>query len=284
MSAGTWLAGDFAVDGYVARNGVLGETDLACAEAAIAPWAARQIAAWTGKPARGGDSDAAFIAAWRAAGGGEFRRSPFRNLVHPCFFAFLRSPALLAVVSELLDTQEISVHGIFNARPMMPGGHPTPWHQDAQYWHAHGGDSAEFDPERRIVSIWLPLQDLDPILGGLEVAPLATTKAKLYADEFRDSATGLIALAPDDAVALRGDVPMLKRGGVVGFTQLNVHRGTPNRSTHIRWSVDARFEASDGATAVGKRFGFVASSPSGRYPEDGYEQWRDRCLANVPAI
>ena len=57
MSAGTWLAGDFAVDGYVARNGVLGETDLACAEAAIAPWAARQIAAWTGKPARGGDSD-----------------------------------------------------------------------------------------------------------------------------------------------------------------------------------------------------------------------------------
>jgi phytanoyl-CoA hydroxylase len=279
----TWVAGDFGVDGYVARNGVVGETDLACAEAAISAWAARQLDAWSGKRAPDGNRDAAFIAAWKTAGGGEFRRSPFRNLVHPDFFAFLRSPSLLTLASELLETQEISVHGIFNARPMMPGGHPTPWHQDLQYWHAHGGAPADLDPERRIVSVWLPLQDLDPILGGLEVAPLAATKAKLYADEFRDSATGLIALTPNDAAGLCGVVPMLKRGGVVGFTQLNVHRGTPNRSTRIRWSIDARFEASDGATAVGKRFGFVASSPSGRYSEDSYEQWRDRCLANAPA-
>lgn len=127
---------------------------------------------------------------------------------------------------------------------------------------AHGGEVVELTLSRRILLMLLPLQELDPILGGLEVAPLAATKAKLYADEFRDSATGLIALTPNDAAGLCGDVPMLKRGGVIGFTQLNVHRGTPNRSARIRWSM---------------------SSPSGRYCEDNYEQWRDRCLANAPA-
>ena len=44
--------------------------------------------------------------------------------------------------AQALGTDEISVHGIFNARPMMPGGHPTPWHQDAQYWRAHGAEVA----------------------------------------------------------------------------------------------------------------------------------------------
>jgi phytanoyl-CoA hydroxylase len=283
VTVGSRVAGDFAVDGFVALNGVLGENDLACAEEAIAAWSARQIETWTGKPPLGSDLATEFHVAWQAAGGGEFRRSPFRNLVHPGFYAFLRSPALLAAAAELLETDELSVHGIFNARPMMPGGNTTPWHQDAQYWRVHGGGDAELARDRRILSIWMPLQDLDPMLGGLEVAPLATTKSKLYADNVRDPATDLLTLAPEDERGLCGAVPMVKRGGLIGFTQLSVHRGTPNRSHRVRWSVDVRYEANDGATAFGRRFGFVANSPSGRYPEDSYEQWRDRCLANLPA-
>jgi hypothetical protein len=282
MSLTTRLAGDFAVDGFVALDGVLGDAELASAQQAIDAWCGRQIEAWTGAPPRGGDLAAEFLAAWQAAGGGEFRRSPFRNLVHPGFYAFLRSPALLGVAAELLQTDELSVHGIFNARPMMPDGPPTPWHQDAQYWRAHGGGDAELALGRHILSIWMPLQDLDPILGGLEVAPLATTKSKLYADDVRDPATDLLTLTADEKRGLRGVVPMLKRGGLIGFTHLSVHRGTPNRANRIRWSVDVRYEANDGATPFGRRFGFVASSPSGRYSEDTYEQWRDRCLANLP--
>ena len=283
MNVCTPLAGDFAVDGYVALDGAIAEADLAGAEEAIGAWAARQIEAWTGRPPQTSDYKSEFLAAWRAAGGGEFRRSPARNLVHPGFYAFLRSPALLALVAELLDTDEISVHGIFNARPMMPGGHPTPWHQDAQYWRAHGAEVAELALTRRILSIWLPLQNLDPDLGGIEMVPLTTTKSKLYADHFREPGSEHITLPPGDMGGMHGNLPMLKRGGLVAFTQLNVHRGTPNRSQRIRWSVDFRFEASDGATPFGKRFGFVASSPSGRFPEDSYEGWRDRCRAGFAA-
>ena len=282
MNLSPHVAGDFAVDGFVALDGVLGDADLACAEEAIDAWCVRQIEAWTGAAPCGGDIKAAFFAAWRNAGGGEFRRSPFRNLVHPGFYAFLRSPPLLAVAAELLQTDELSVHGIFNARPMMPDAPPTPWHQDAQYWRAHGGGAAKLALGRRILSMWMPLQDLDPILGGLEVAPLATTKSKLYADDVRDAATDLLTLAPDEKRGLHGVVPMVKRGGLIGFSHLSVHRGTPNRSQRIRWSVDVRYEANDGATPFGRRFGFVASSPSGRFPEDTYEQWRDRCCANLP--
>ncbi len=84
------LAGEFAVDGFVALENVLGEADLGLVEEAVSAWCARQIATWNG------DAAADFLAAWRAAGSGDFRRSPFRNLIHPGFYAFLRSPALLA--------------------------------------------------------------------------------------------------------------------------------------------------------------------------------------------
>ncbi len=109
-------------------------------------------------------------------------------------------------------------------------------------------------------------------------------KLTLYGDDFHDPATDLIALTPDEERDLQGNVPLLKRGGLIAFSQLNVHRGRPNHSERIRWSVDVRFEASEGATPFGQRFGFTARSPSGRFHEHTYDEWRERCVAALPGV
>ena len=49
-------------------------------------------------------------------------------------YDLLVESSLLDLVADLLGTDEISVHGIFNARPKLPEQRctDTPWHQYAQ--------------------------------------------------------------------------------------------------------------------------------------------------------
>lgn len=282
MNVRAAAAETFEHDGYVALDGVFDEADLALVDDAVGSWAARQIEDWTGKAATVSDYQAAFYAAWQGAGRPAFRRSPLRNLTHPAFFGFLRSPAMLRIAAELLETDEISVHGIFNARPMLPSAPATPWHLDAQYWRVHGDPEPQRALTRRVLTIWIPLQDLEPELGGLEVATLAATGRRLYDDSYVDAPTSIIALPPNATTDLHGAVPLVARGGCICFSQLNAHRGTPNRADRIRWTIDVRYEATDGATMAGRRFGFIAASPSGRHRETAFEEWRDRCLATPP--
>lgn len=271
----------FTTKGYFALDGVLGETELGDVESAVGDWAGRQMQDWSGQPYRGENFRTDFYTAWQAAGRPPFRRSPLRNLTQPRFYAFLRSAALLDLVGAILETDEISVHGIFNARPMMPGGAPTPWHMDAQYWREHGEPDPQLALTRRVVSVWLPLQDLDAELGGLEIATLDATKRALFGDDYREPESQLLSIAPELIPGISGEIPLIRRGGCICFTPLTVHRGTPNNAQRIRWSVDVRYEATDGATVSGRRYGFVARSGSGRYPEESLETWRARCIGNL---
>jgi len=79
-------------------------------------------------------------------------RSPRRDLVGPDMYALLVEPSLLDLAEDLLGTDELSVHGIFNVRPKLPDQRrtDTPWHQDAQYYR-----DAE---EVHVLSIWFSLQ------------------------------------------------------------------------------------------------------------------------------
>jgi len=276
------LRESWTTTGYVTLDGLFGEPELADAESAVGDWAARQMEDWSGTPYTGANFKTDFYSAWQAAGKPPFRRSPVRNLTHPRFYAFLRSKALLDLVGAVLQTDEISVHGIFNARPMLPGAAPTPWHQDAQYWREHGEpDAGNPALRRRVVSVWIPLQDLDPELGGLEIASLDATQRVLFDDHYREAESALLSIEPEKIAGLTGEIPLLRRGGAIAFTPLTVHRGTPNRAQRIRWSVDVRYEATDGAMVSGRKYGFIARSGSGRYAEDSLETWRARCIGNL---
>ena len=79
-------------------------------------------------------------------------------------YDLLVESSLLDLVADLLGSDEISVHGIFNARPKLPDQRwtDTPWHQDAQYYR---------DVERvHVVSIWFPLEAVREECSCLQVA------------------------------------------------------------------------------------------------------------------
>src|SRR5579872_3648850 len=145
----------FRSNGYIVRDVALGEDEMALADDAVRSWTARQIQAWTGFAPRSDDYRREFLTAWRGAGEPSFRRSPYVNLLQPSFFSFLRAPRLLALVSEVLQTDELSLHGIFNCRPMMPNAPVTPWHQDAQYWRRHGEPDLNIARTRQVVTVWI---------------------------------------------------------------------------------------------------------------------------------
>lgn len=274
-------ASPFETEGFVIADGLLAERDFSGIDDALGAWTGRQIAEWTRGAEAPADYRDAFYAAWQVAGRPFFRRSPQRNLTHPGFFAFMRTPALLDAVEEILGTGEISVHGIFNARPMLPEAAVTPWHTDSQYWRSHGEPVPEAMATRTVVTVWVPLQNLDSQLGGLEVASLTATGRRFFSDDYHDPATEFIAIPPAVQSQLHGEVPMLARGGCIFFSALNAHRGTPNRSKRIRWSIDIRYEATAGAMLSGRRFGFVARSRSGRFAEENFETWRARCAGQL---
>ena len=273
----TTPAESFRRKGYAVHAELLSETELDLVEGTIAEWAERLIHEWTGSGLQTSDYKSEFLTAWQSAGSPQFRRSPYANLVTSEFFEFLRAPKLLSFVANLLETEEISVHGIFNFRPMMPGAPFTPWHQDAQYWRAHGEPDPSLAKRRSVVTAWMPLQDLDEQLGGLEVASHEVSGERLFADDLIDPATNYLTVSPDVIASLDTYLPMLRRGGCLCFSQLTLHRGTPNNANRIRWSIDVRYESSDDALVSGRKYGFVASSPSGRHREDSFETWQARC-------
>ena len=190
---------------------------------------------------------------WHDAGRPKYSRSPRRDLVSPEMYRILVHPVLLDVAEDLLGTPELSVHGIFNARPKLPDQiwTRTPWHQDAQYYR----DAAD----GHVVSLWYPLQAVSERNSCLQVAP-RMHRGPLY-DGHRDEETGFLGLSPQDRQGLDGVSVEMERGDLLCFTQQTPHRALPNRSDAVRWSLDVRYEATDHATESGRDKGFVARSP-----------------------
>ncbi len=200
---------------------------------------------------------------WQAAGRPLYIRSPRRDLVSREMFDILVHPSLLA--RDLLDTPEISVHGIFNARPKLPDQiwTQTPWHQDAQYYR---------DAEQvHVTSIWMPIQPVNEHNSCLQVAP-GLHKGPLH-EGWNDPETGFLGLAPEVRDSHDGVSIEMEPGDALCFTQITPHRALPNRSNQVRWSIDVRYEPTAQATEAGQRQGFVAQSPEDPNAVPSYEEW-----------
>lgn len=213
------------------------------------------------------------VVLWNAAGKPRYSRSPRRDIVSPDMYAFLCHPKLLDLAADLLGTNELSVHGIFNSRPKLPDQHwtNTPWHQDAQYYR---------DAENvHVLSIWIPLQKVTEQNSCLQVAPGFYTNTLL--DGHRDEESGFLGLSKEDVRQLQGTSIEMEPGDALCFTQLLPHRALPNLSNTVRWSMDIRYEATPTATASGKAQGFIARSLTNPGSVETYEQWLPR-WAHIP--
>ena len=73
---------------------------------------------------------------------------------------FVLSPRFAGIAAALLGVDRVRLYhdqALFKE----PGGGITPWHQDAGYWPLRG---------ERCITMWLPLQAVDPAMGTLQFA------------------------------------------------------------------------------------------------------------------
>ncbi len=192
----------------------------------------------------------------------------------PAVFALLRNEAILDAVESLIGP-EIYANPVQHARLKPPehllrsrsatGEAPnnaTPWHQD-------NGVVTEDADETDMITVWLPLTTATVTNGCLVVQP-------------RSHHDGLLPHCPSDSAASN------RNGGTAGLhipdtflatpdqevdlemeagDVLLMHRRTPhashrNRSDHVRWSFDLRYNPTHQPSGRSAFPGFVARSAS----------------------
>ena len=269
----------YDTNGYLHAPGVVPPDLLDLMRTVLSRWADDSIQSWLAEgliddPRTDLDFQHRLAHLWEAAGRPEYVRSPRRDLVSREMFEILIHSALLALAQDLLATPEISVHGIFNARPKLPDQiwTQTPWHQDAQYYR---------DAEQvHVTSIWMPLQPVTEHNSCLQIAP-GLHRGPLH-EGWNDPETGFLGLSPEVRESLKGVSIEMEPGDALCFTQITPHRALPNRSNQVRWSIDVRYEPTAQATAAGQKQGFVAHSPKAPNAVPTYEEWLKKWEA-IPA-
>lgn len=131
-----------------------------------------------------------------------------------------------------------SLMGCCNMRLDPPGDdrHLFAWHQDSLY--LLGSTNA--------VTLWLPLGDVDLVHGTIQVIPGSHKKGiypfRKISDKQPDQNVPFLQrdLCLDYEVTEMPETIVARRGDLVVFRQMLLHRSTPNRSDQIRWTAQLR--------------------------------------------
>jgi hypothetical protein len=191
-----------------------------------------------------------------------------REVFGKAIYDLLTTPALLDLTEALLGP-EVSVNGDYWVRPKLPQAQRTtyPWHQDSGYYGAQTAGS-------HILSVWIPLVDVDEQNGCMQCLPgshrwgLLPTQSNEFGHNY-----------PVEDVEARGEVVTLqmKAGDLFLFHNLLFHRSLMNQSDHVRWSIDLRYSATGTDVAWLNKlgyYGFVARSKANPGAVESWEQWQ----------
>ncbi len=242
-STGIDLASDearlrLARDGYLFLRGFLPVRDVAAVEAAIGKavaatpgWLAEGThpAEWMAGPSAAGESyhDPDFLAMYR------------RVQSIQSFHEFAHHRRVVAAVEGLLEDR-VFVHSNHVARVVGPSARvePTRIHQD---WRPIQGAADA-------LTVWIPLADIHPPLGGLRILEGSQTGGVVPFDPERQS----IRIDDDDP---RWRSASYRRGDALIFHSLTVHAGLPNTTDRLRRSCEFRYQrVSDPAVVSTVRF------------------------------
>ena len=194
-------------------------------------------------------------------------------------YDLIRNPKLLAVVEQILGP-DIAANGDWWVRPKLPREDITtlPWHQDSFYY---GGKDA-WNPDFKLLSVWIPLVDVDHINGCLQVIPGSNHWGRIPCEM-----NELKQLVPSINVEEKGEVltMQMNKGDILLFNQTTMHRSLPNHSDHIRWNIDLRYSPAGQALTwhrdpdLNLRFpNLVARSKTNPANETSWEDWHRRHL------
>lgn len=157
-----------------------------------------------------------------------------------------------------------SLMGCCNMRLDKPGDtqHLFEWHQDTVY--LLGSTNA--------LTLWVPLQDVDLQHGTIQVIP-GSHKQGIY--PFRKISDKLVApyvpllqrdISLDYAVTQAPQTIEARRGDLVVFKQMLLHRSTPNLSQQVRWT--AQLRVTDLGEAEHRRQGYPTGDRSNIFHVD----------------
>ncbi len=184
----------------------------------------------------------------------------------PGYFDLLSNPKILDAVESLIGP-EIFANPVYNTRPKVPGvaAGAVPWHQDRSYW-----PDANANP---VITVWVALVDANAVNGCLHVIP-GTHKTQLFTHH-KESLTGTgYTEVNEEFIKTRRSVMLpVPAGGALLFNDRCVHMSTPNRSDHVRWSVDLRYQPTDQDPMPQHGVGFLARSRQHPQRVAGREDW-----------
>jgi phytanoyl-CoA hydroxylase len=172
-------------------------------------------------------------------------------------FTLRTSPPLLDVVESLIGG-EILAHPQFNFRAKLPAHEVTviPWHQDLAYL------IPEEAGETLVLNLWIPLVNATAENGCMQVIR-GSHCFNLLPHNYRAPTpghTGSKGISEDELPPGEVVTAALDVGDVLLTTERLVHRGIPNLSQTVRWSVDTRYCQIGLPTGRENVPGFVARS------------------------
>ncbi len=208
----------------------------------------------------------------------------------PELHALINHPAITDALEPYLGPN-ISFNGGYHLRPKMPGSERTafPLHQDSQYY----GKASQ---HMHIITVWIPLVDVDEVNGCLFVIP-GSNHWELY-DSARDDNSNMRSVEDIEARGTPIPVPM-KTGDILLFSNMTFHGSKVNRSEEVRWSTDVRYIRTPGTYAaseleragqafmydklkrIGRRAPMVVRGEGARFT---FEEWRDESEARQATV
>jgi phytanoyl-CoA hydroxylase len=171
------------------------------------------------------------------------------------YYHLMCNPKILDAVESLIGG-EIFSNPIYNSRPKVPGvaAGAVPWHQDKSYW-----PDANSNP---VITVWIPLVDSNAENGCLHVWPRTHKKQLLEHGHEKVTGTSYLEVKEEFLVNAKREAVALPMaaGSALLFNDRCVHMSTPNKSDHVRWSVDLRYQPTDQDRMVQHGAGFLARS------------------------
>lgn len=162
-----------------------------------------------------------------------------RSIFSKAIYDLCTNAKLLDIIEDMIGP-EVMVNGDYWVRPKLPHEDMTtlPWHQDSFYYNGPDAGASFI----QIVSVWIPLVDVDEVNGCLQLIPFSHTWGLIPCAR---NAQG--HLEPVEDVEQRGNVETvsMQTGDILLFNQLTLHRSLPNRSDEVRWSIDLRYSPAD---------------------------------------
>ena len=196
----------------------------------------------------------------------------------PELYAIFFHPAVLDVVSALLGA-EVRLYPNYTVRPKLPD-HPQTlvlWHQDGGYtehWHkSEDGDVSQLG----MVNVWTPLVPVRVENGCMQFLA-GTHLVGLLPHEEREF---YLEIPPQELEPFRDQVVdiELDPGDVVVFDNMLCHRGLPNRSQSIRWSIDWRYQDARQSTLRDEQGHLARSLATPQHVVDGPSDWAQRSFS-----